>query len=215
MNARTEKNKTRTMVLRMLAGAIVGAAGAALFLQIVGERHMKLADPAAVLAMVAGLVYALMGLFVGLGLAIPNAGAELLNVEDEQELREERPKLRTAAIASMLIGLFLLTLAASGDSGSLLSSNTALVIAGTCFFAIIAMNLWLKGTYDELTLQISVEASALAMHFALVLLGGWAALAHLGFAPWLGPLGMIALLALLELAAIFWVGARKGLLTPA
>lgn len=214
MTATVDHTKWKKLLLQMVLGGVLGAAATGGLLMLFSSGGMDVTDPNRLAALVAGMVYALMGLVVGLGLAAPNAGAKLLNVEDAEELREERPNLWMATLGCILIGLFLLTLAAAGDGARLLSDDQALVLAGTSFVGLIAMNLWLKRRYDEFTRQVSVEASALAMHCALVLVGGWAALAHLGQLPWISPLGMVALLALLELGAILWVATRKGMMTP-
>ena len=213
MNAKVEKNSTRTMLGRLLAGAVVGAGATALFLALVGEPHMDLDDPAVMLAIVTGLIYALIGLMVALGLAAPRTGARFLNVEDADELREEGPKLRVGAVVCILAGVFLLVLAMA-DGGALIGREAALVIAGACLALIVLLTLVSRKRYDELTRQISLESSALTLHSSLVLLGGWAALAHLGYVEWLDPLALISALALLELIAIMVVSTRKGLMRP-
>jgi hypothetical protein len=200
------------MFWRMFAGAIVGAGATALFLALV-EPRMDLDDPANMLAIVAGISYAVIGLAVGLGLIVPRAGARFLNVEDADELREERVKLRTGAIACFLIGLFLLVLALAADK-AYLTRDVALFTAAACLAGVAIASLFSGRRSDELTRQITLEASAATFHIALFVLGGWAALAHLGYAGWVSPLALISGLALLELVAIMVVSARKGLMTP-
>jgi len=52
------------------------------------------------------------------------------------------------------------------------------------------------------------------MNLSFLLFGGWAALAHLGYAQWITPLGLLSGLALVQLAAIFWVVGERGMLMP-
>ena len=77
----------------------------------------------------------------------------------------------------------------------------------------IALAIAARNMPDELMRRVSHEASSLAIHFALLLFGGWAALAHLGYVEWIAPLTLFASLVLIELVAIMWVAGRKGLMT--
>jgi len=211
MNATVDKKKIHTMLWRMIAGAVFGAAMTAVFLLIFQPR-MDPGDPSHMIAIIAGISYLLIGLSVGIGLVAPNAGSRFLNVEDADELREERPKLRSGAIACALIGIFLLVLAL-GPDGGLLSRAVTFWFAAACLAGVIIASFMSRKT-DELTRQITLEASAGTLHIALVVLAGWAALAELGYAPLLSPLGLVAGFAMLELIAIFAVSATKGLMTP-
>ena len=87
-----------------------------------------------------------------------------------------------------------------------------MVGAVACLAGILIIGGMSAKKYDELTRQISLEASAGAFYTTLLLIGGWAALAHLGYVAWLSPLAFVSALALLLIIAIFIVSARKGLL---
>lgn len=212
MSATAETNKVRVMVGRLLGGAVVGAAGTGLFLVFVGEPHMNLKDPSVMLAIVAGVSYVLIGLLVAVGLVAPSAGARFLNVEDAEEIREERPKLGSSALSCVLTGCFLLVLALSG--GGVIAAGAALAIAVLCLGGMIVLGWISMKRYDELTRQMGQEASAWAFYATLLLFGGWAALAQLGFTAWVDPLGFVASLAMLQLVAIFVAVARRGLMMP-
>ena len=209
MSVMAEKDKVRVMLLRMAAGAIVGAAGTGLFLVFVGEPNLDLDDPGVMLAIVSGLSYVLIGLIVGLGLASPRAGAKFLNVEDADEIREERPKLWISALCCILIGAFLLVLAMAG---ALIDGQTALILAAACFAASLLIGGLSAKRYDELTRQLSLEASAWTFYAILLLAGGWAALAHLGYVGWISPLAFVAAIPLLLLVTIFVIAGKRGLL---
>lgn len=208
----TKEGFGRTLV-RMAAGAAFGAGATMLFFEIFGERAIDMGDGPTALAVAAGLIYGLLGLFVGLGVIIPSLGARMLNVESADELREQRRTLAYSAAACLLVGLLLLVLAAS-TSGSV-NSEVAAVIVGLSLVGIIVASVRMRPGIDELMQKISTESSALALYATIVLIGGWAALAHLGFVGWIEPLALIAALALIELAAIFWVSGRRGLLKDA
>lgn len=200
---------------RGLIGALVGAGAATLFIGLLGKPDLGERDLSTLIAIVAGLCFALMGLMVFIGTLAPAAGAHFLNVEDAEDIREQRPTLAPSALSMVLIGaiFLILALASSPASPGLLPAAWAAGIAGACLVAVIGVHLRTRDRSDELIRQVSMEASALAMHIALVIALIWAASATLGFAEPLSALGLAAALALLELFAIFWVCGRKGLLS--
>ncbi|GAA4743511.1 hypothetical protein GCM10023264_05900 [Sphingomonas daechungensis] len=211
MSATMDARKMRVMIWRMLAGAIVGAVASLLFFKFVGEPNMDLKNPSVLIAAACGIVYLLIGLMVALGVAAPKTGAHFLNVEDADELREERPKLRTSAIATILIGVFVLVLAMAGGG---IDNQVALAIAALCLIAVVAVTAAGVKQYDELTWQLTREASAYGFYATLVLFGGWAALAHLGYVPWISPLAFVSLLIILQLLTAFIAVGRRGMLMP-
>ena len=210
MNAAVQKKTMWTSIGRMFAGALVGGIATFLFLEFVGERFMDLDNGAVMLTVMAGLVYALIGLSVAFGLLAPRAGARFLNVEDADELREEGPKLKIAAAASVLMGAFLLVLGLS-SSGSL-GRELALILLALCLVGSIVLRFIGRNRTDELTRQISLESSALTLQLALLAAAAWAALAQLDYVEWISPLGLLSGFALLQLFAVFVICARKGLL---
>lgn len=202
--------KTRKLVLQAAFGALVGAAVTYLFFEL-GEGAVDLDDPVRVTAAASGIVYALIGLFVAVGALVPGAGAKFLNVEDADELVEERAKIGPGALGCLLMGLLLIVLALMPGG---LSRDAAAGVSAVCFAGLAAIHFWMRGRVDEFNQSLSREASALAMHCSLVFLGGWAALAHLGYVEWIAPLGLLTAFAILELGAIFWVVGKRGLLVP-
>jgi hypothetical protein len=211
MTSTVEKSKMRTSLRRFGAGALVGAAGAALFLGFAGGRYIDLADPVAMLTAGTGLVYALMGLAVGFGILAPRTGARFLNVEDADELRDERPKLQVGAATCVLIGIFFLVLALSA-SGQALNAFAVLLIGAACLVGTVILTMIGRARTDELTRQINFEASSFTLNTAFVVLAAWAALAQLGYVEWVSPLVLISSLAMLQLVSIMATSAAKGLL---
>lgn len=209
MSVTAEKDKMRVMLWRMLGGAVFGAAGTGLFLAFVGEPHMDLKDPGVMIAIVSGLTYVLIGLIVAVGLASPKAGARFLNVEDAEEIREEGPKLWLSVLCCLLIGALLLSLAMAGG---IIDTQLALIVAGACLAGVLIVGVMSAKKYDELTRQISLEASAWSFYVILLGGGSWAALAHLGYGAWISPIAFVASLPLLLLVVCFVVIARRGML---
>jgi len=211
MNSTMDAKKMRVMLWRMFGGAVVGGVASLLFFKFVGEPNMDLKNPSVLVAAGCGVVYLLIGLMVAFGVAAPKTGAHFLNVEDAEELREERPKLRTSALATILIGIFLLALAMAGNA---ISNEIALAIAALCLLAVVAVTVAGAKQYDELTWQLTREASAYGFYATLVFFGGWAALAHLGFVAWVSPLAFVALLIALQLVTAFVAVGKRGMLMP-
>ena len=210
-----ERNLAKKLIVLTVSGAAFGAAGTFLFLQY-GGKVADFEDPARLAAAATGIIYVLMGLFVGIGALVPGAGAKFLNVEDADEILAERKSIGPGAIGALLIGLLLMALALTSGGGQpgALSPDTALAIAAACLAGMIAVGWWVRGKVDELNRQMGIESSAIAMNASLLLFGGWAALAHVGYVQWIPPLGLLAGLALLELGAIFWVVGKRGMLVP-
>ena len=212
MNQTTQAHAQRPLWQRVIFGVLVGAGVTLMLLSIAGDLSRAFRSPGFTLAVIAGLCYCLMGAIVGVGLLAPNAGARFLNVANSEEINDERAKLWPSALSCMVVGLFFLALAFAPS----LPLGRSGVLAGLaiCVAVVAALTLSARHHFDELTKRINTEASALTLHLAILLFGGWAVLAHLGFVAWITPLAFLAGLALLMLVAIFWASASKGLLSP-
>jgi len=199
------------LLKQALIGGVFGAGAATLFLSLTGDS-IRFGDFGTMLAVIAGVTYTLLGLVVGLGVLAPRSGARFLNVADADEIREEKRKLGPSAIACVLIGIFFIALVLAPDTST--SRLMILLTLAICAGGVVVTTLASRGRYDELTRQVSTEASALTLHLSMLLLGGWATLSQLGYVGWMSPLAFIAGLALLSLAAICWIAAKKGLMAP-
>jgi len=209
-------SKTRKTLIRMGIGAIAGASVTYALLAMVEKSGFDMDDPARLSALAAGIVFALMGLIVGLGTLAPRSGAYLLNVEDSDELREQRRPLSRGSLIMLLIGgaMIALALAAVGGAAGMLTREAAAIAVGVAFVGVAGLSIAGKGENDELFKAVGTEASAGAMYAVLAIFGLWAALAHLGYLAWIEPLGLLAVLLAVQLGAAFWVSARRGLLRP-
>jgi hypothetical protein len=212
MNPTLQAHADRPLWQRITLGFVVGAGAALALLSIAGDLRHAFRDPGFMLAVIAGLCYCLIGAIVGAGLLSPKAGARFLNVADAEEIGDERAKMWPSALSCILLGLFFLALAFAPR----LPVGRSAILAGLaiCVAVVAALTVSVTHHSDELGKRIGTEASALTLHLAIVLFGGWATLAHLGFVAWITPLAFLAGLALLMLAAIFWLSASKGLMSP-
>ena len=214
--APTSGAKTRKTLIRMAIGAIAGASVTYALLAIVDRSGFDMDDPARLAALGAGIVFALMGLMVGLGTLAPRSGAHLLNVEDADELREQRRPLSRGSVVMLLIGaaMIALALAAVGGEAGILTREAAAIAVVVAVVGVAGLSIAGRGENDELVQAVGTEAAAGAMYAVLTLFGLWAALAHLGYVAWIEPLGLLAALLAIQLGAAFWVSGRRGLLRP-
>jgi hypothetical protein len=67
---------------------------------------------------------------------------------------------------------------------------------------------------DELMRNLSTECGNVTFYLVLLFGGGWAMLAHLGFAPAAAPLDWLSMFFALLLVAAYVVTGRRGLLKP-
>jgi hypothetical protein len=147
MNSAIDRTKVRTMIMRTVSGAVVGAAVTGMFLVFVIDLP-DFSDTSRLVAVVAGLSYGLMGLAVGVGTLAPRLGATFLNVEDANEISEDRRALGPGAIVCLLAGILFiaLALAPAGDFEGALPRDVAAGTVAVTFAALIGVSLWMRRT---------------------------------------------------------------------
>lgn len=211
--ARTNRAKIKKTVLSALGGGVVGMIGASGVMYLIGTGGLGEPSVSQVIALLVALVYVLTGLIVLAGLISPEAGSRFLNVEDADELREQKGALAASGWAMLLLGA-LLAVIALGGPGGVLSPLAALIVA--ILLTGIAVYLSVRGMRlsDELTTAMSTEAAQLGYYLLFAVLGGWAMLAHLGFVTPPAMLDVLTLFWVLVLGSTFWVAGRRGLLNP-
>jgi hypothetical protein len=197
--------------LQMVTGAVFGAGSVILFMETIGKPRLAADDPGVIVALVAGLVYGMISLFVGLGALAPRQGALFLNVEDEEEIREERSSLLPSAASGLLFALFLLVLAMAPEAGPGADRTWWLAVAASSLAGSLAIAVACRNKGDELLRQVAHEAGAMTLNITFVIACVWGMLAQLGYAAWLSPLALIGGLSLLYLLVIFRVVGKKGL----
>ncbi len=209
-------SKARKLILQMVIGMLVGASVTFAALNGLERTSIDLDNPARIAGLATGLVFALIGLVVLLGLLAPKAGSHLLNVEDADELREQRGPLAYAALVMLLggFGLIILALATVAGASGLLSPKAALIGAGLCFAGTGLLGFQSRSKNDELMRSLSAESCVLTVYWLLFIGALWGSLAHLGYADWISPLGFLAGLVIVQLITSFWVVGRRGLLKP-
>lgn len=205
--------KWRKFFVSALVGAVVGFAGFSGFMRIFPNGALGEVGGSEIAAAAVGLVYLLMAAMLGVGLALPRAGAAYLNFEDEGELREQRRLTALAALAMVPMGAALGVLALAGPGGSVAPSLAlGIALAGFVVASVLSVMVWRE--MDELGREMSRECGNLTYYLLALLGGGWALLGHLGFLPGPAPLDWLTMLVAFPLLAAFIAAGRRGLMVP-
>lgn len=206
--------KTRRWKKTLSAAGLGAVAG---FLGALGALHLM--DSGAIadfgesveIAVLVGVVYVLIAVAVAVGVLSPKAGATFLNVEDAEELEEQRPMLAYSAVVMAGAGIALIVVALAG-AAAIIAPGVALGIYVA--LAIIATWISIKAwkLQDEFMRAMGRDCASLSYYLVLGVGGTWALLAHLGFVPAPQPLDWLTMLWSLMLLACFIVVGRRGML---
>ncbi len=211
--AQTTPSKWRKVAISTAVGAVLGVLGMVALAPLLESGLLGSAGNSELLAATVGLVYLVMALCIAVGVASPGLGARFLNMEDADELRDQRRLLAYAVSSMIAMGGALIVLALAGPGG-VVPQPTGLV-AAVALFATCGPLTFLQWRHmDELMRNVSNEAGNLAFHLLLIAGGGWAMLAHLGVARGPAPLDWLTMFFGLVLLASFIAIARRGMLAP-
>lgn len=214
--AAAPRSALRKFVLQVLVGAVSGAAASFLALRFLDSSGFDLDNPSRASALGVGLVFLVMGAFVLIGVALPGAGSRLLNVEDAEELREQRGALWASAVVMMAMGGLMgaLALAGGDDWAGMISRQAAVVVLAVVLVAATILSVTVSKGHDELMRSVAREGAAWGFYASLAIFVVWGGLAHLGYVAWITPLGMVSALMAIMLLAVFIVCGVRGLLMP-
>ncbi|WP_447757223.1 hypothetical protein [Sphingopyxis fribergensis] len=210
----------RKMAAQALFGAAAGAGGMfAVMALMVGQDGPDWA-PSQIILVGVGLIYVLMGLFVGLGTLAPRLfGQRLLNVADAEEIVEERSNMGSSALSCLAVGAVLMLLAHAvaadaAETAALVTPATAYWILLVGLAGFVAASLWMWKNFDELWRQLTVEVSAITGNLLMLtgVVWGGAAAAELVAGP--QPLDLVSLAFGTMLLACFIAVGRRGLMAP-
>lgn len=207
------RRMTRKTFLSLVGGGIVGFLGASVMMALIETGRLGEPDVSSVAALAVALVYALTGLIVLAGLAAPGAGARFLNVEDAEELIEQKPSLMASGWGMIVMGLVLAVIALGGDGG-VIEPVMALGLALVLMAAGTALSLRSMRHSDELMRAVMAEATQVSYYLMLFIVGGWAASAHFGFVAGPSMLDLLTAFWAFMLVAAFWASGRRGMLKP-
>lgn len=202
----------RKLVIPALIGGVAGFAASAGMMRFIESDAVGGLDASASIAALVAVLYCVIALGILLGTANPGLGARFLNVEDADELREQKRMMIWSGAAMLLWGAALLALALAAPDGPV-PQMVALVIGAGGLLAGTALSVIVYRACDELMLAVNLEGSAISFTMVLVVIGLWAMLAHLGFAQGPAPLDLLSLFYVLMLASSFIAVGRRGMLT--
>jgi len=165
------------------------------------------------IAAVTGATLVVMAVLGSLVTASTRTNLALVDDEVAAEEMRERGRLFFCSFTWMAaFGLLLIGLSLSGPGGLL--SPIAAVAGALILIAILtALGIAAWRMSDELGRTLSHETGNMAFYLILVLGGGWAMLAHLGFVVAPAPLDWLTLFTVLMFAASFIALGRRKLLT--
>ncbi|GEM_PF-1043914 len=219
----TQANKAagwRKMAMQAVIGAIAGAGGMFAGLKLVeGQGGFDWTGSSIILFGV-GFIYALMGLFVGLGTLAPRLfGQRMLNVADAEEIVEERANMAASAVGCLILGLavMLLAHAAAADAAggsALVAPALAFWILLTVLVGFTAISVWMWRSFDELWRQLTVEISAIAGNLLLLVAIIWGGAAAAGLAAGPHPLDLVSIAFGSLLLACFAGAGWRGMMAP-
>ena len=201
----------RKLVIPALIGGVAGFSASFAMMRFIDTDAVGGLDGSATIAALVGVLYVVIAVGILIGTANPGLGARFLNVEDADELREQKQMLLWSGGAMLLWGAALLALALAAPAGPL-PQNMALVIGAGGLLAGSVLSVLVYRASDELMLAVNLEAGALSYGLVLLVVGMWALLAHLGFVTGPQPLDLLTLLYVLVLVASFIAIGRRGML---
>ena len=163
------------------------------------------------IAALVGLVYALTGLAIGIGLILPKAGATYLNVEDAEELTEQRGMLACSALAMLMLGVALIV-AALAEPGGIVPPGVVVAVFATAGVLATVLGVLSHRRQDELMRSMGRESAALAFYLLALVGGVWALSGHLGYTAPPASLDWLTMTWGLMLLAAFIVIGRHGMM---
>jgi hypothetical protein len=206
----TKMHKGRKLIFQLAFGGLIGGLAGYFGVGLWDAEAMR-ADQ--VLVSGVGLIYLLMGLIVGFGLVAPKLGASMLNVEDADEIRDQRRILTGSSICMIALGAALMALPMAGSDGPISPlAGFGGLLAALALLIVVSIRDWKY--YDEMLLQLSRDAGNLAFGGIGSVILIWASAAWLGQVTAPTPLTLVAIVSGGFLFAIFVASARKGLLRP-
>lgn len=205
--------RVKKLLISMLIGGVAGYAASLAALHFIDSEIIGGLGKSASIATLVGVLYVVIGLGVALGTASPKIGARFLNVEDADELREQKKVLTGSGWAMVLWGAGLMALALAAPDGPL-PPAAALALGGGGLVIGTVLSIPAYRLSDELMRAINLEGGALSFELTVLIAGGWAMLAHLGYAAGPASLDLLTLFYVVVLLASFIAVGRRGMLMP-
>lgn len=209
----------RKMAMQALIGAIAGASGMVAVTSLMEQQDGLDWTPSQIILVGIGVIYALMGLFVGLGTLAPRLfGQRMLNVADADEIVEERSGMGSSALSCLILGAALMLLAyavaaEAADVAALVTPATAYGILLVVLTGFVGVSIWMWRSFDELWRQLTVDVSAITGNVLMLVAIIWGGAAATGLTYGPHPLDLVSLAFGSMLLACFVAAGRRGMMT--
>jgi hypothetical protein len=210
--AMSGEGKGRKVLLQLIIGGLCGGFGMFAALTFFEGRSGAEVSPVHAVAIGTALIFSLLALIVVLGTLAPGVGARALNVEDREELEEQRSVLFVGAVSFVLVAVLVGILAAA--STGLVAKGSAALIACAAILGLIAWSIIYRNHGDEMMRAAAKDAGATTTNLIFLVFGFWAGAAALDLVPMFEPLLFVAGFFLIYLLAVFIAVGRRGLLKP-
>ena len=210
----------RKMAMQAVIGAIAGAGGMIGMIALIETQGGIDWSPSAIILIGVGFIYALMGVFVGVGTIAPRLfGQRLLNVADAEEIVEERANMGASAISCLILGAALMLLAQAvaaqaAGTAALVSPAMAFWILLAVLIAFTAVSVWMWRGFDELWRQMTIDISAITGNLLLAVAIIWGGAAAVGLAAGPQPLDLVSIAFGSLLLACFVAAGWRGMMAP-
>lgn len=202
----------RWLVGLFIGGALVGAGLGGL----VATNRITLwggnPSPSVLAALFVALIMAVTALLVLAGLIKPSVGSRFLNVEDAEELVEQRALLVASGLGILAMAAILVLLAFAASVGGPVPVAIVAVACALLVVVLVVTARWQHSQSDELMRETSRDAGNYAFTVMAGLGGIWATAAHLGYLPAPRPLDWLTVGALATLAGAIVATGKRGLL---
>ena len=212
INAKPRSVQRKTIV-SLLVGGLAGGLASFAALTLIDSGQLGELGTSREIAIMVAVVYLVMAVSVAFGALSPKLGAQFLNVEDAEELREQKSRLMGSTVATAAFGFALVAVALAAPLGPV-----AEPVALTLFLGLFGLAWYLgarqQRASDEFMRQLSRDASAAAFYLLALIGGGWALLAHLGYVIAPAPLDWLSMFAGFLLIATLAACMQRGLMTP-
>ena len=209
--AADRKRRLKKTAFALLLGGVVGFLGATAGMELADSGALGAFDPSREIALLVGVLYVIVALTILAGIAFPRAGAKFLNVEDADEIAEQKAMFTLSGLGMAMAGVALIVVALGGEGGVIVP-RMALVLYALLAVGATVVSIRSVRLQDELMAAMGRETAGTAFYLLALVGGTWAVLAHLGFAPAPAPLDWLTMLWSLMLLAAFIVVAQKGMM---
>lgn len=211
LETRARPRKLKKTIFALVLGGVGGFAGAFGFMQLANSGVLGELGASREIAALVGVVYVLIAFAVLTGVVAPKAGATFLNVEDAEELREQKFMLGMSGLGMGAAGAALILAALAAPVGPIAQSVVVTIFAALMIVA-VAGSIASRKRQDELMRAISKESGSTAYYLMFFIGGGWALAAHLDYVSPPMPLDWLTMFWTVGLLAAFIVIARRGMM---